>query len=149
MSITKLLSKICPSCNNTFKTYLSANSKHCSSKCYGKSLIGHAGYFNGKKRLNVSGNNHWNWKGGKTKNTASYILIYQPNHPHKDKDGYVREHRLIAEKYLDRIIKKEEVIHHINHIRTDNRPENLYIFSTQLEHRRFHAKEYLLISNII
>ncbi|MBU1880828.1 HNH endonuclease, partial [bacterium] len=39
----------------------------------------------------------------------------------------VRKSRLIAEKILNRYLLKTEVIHHINKIRNDNRPENLYL----------------------
>lgn len=52
-------------------------------------------------------------------------------------DGYVRhcsgkfknklEHVIIAEGVLGRKLKKEEVVHHINGIRDDNRNENLMI----------------------
>lgn len=78
-----------------------------------------------------------NWKGGRKINTQGYILIYSPNHPNKDQQGYVREHRLIMEKYLKRYLKKEEIIHHINHKRNDNRIENLKIMKKE-EHDKLH-----------
>ena len=40
-------------------------------------------------------------------------------------------HRLIMEMYLDRPLEPDEVVHHINGIRTDNRLANLEIMSKQ------------------
>jgi len=47
---------------------------------------------------------------------------------------------LVAEKYLDRLLTKNEVIHHINEIKGDNKPKNLYLFSSESEHQCYHQK---------
>jgi len=41
----------------------------------------------------------------------------------------VREHRRLMEDFLGRKLRKEEHVHHINHIKTDNRLENLMVVS--------------------
>lgn len=47
------------------------------------------------------------------------------------------EHRFIMEKYLGRKLTSDEVIHHINGLKYDNRIENLEIMSRS-EHSRMH-----------
>ncbi len=82
-----------------------------------------------------SGHKPWNYKGKRMSN--GYILIYKSDHPNCDSIGYVAEHRLVMEQYLGRYLTKEEIIHHINAIKTDNRIENLEM-TDRAEHCRFH-----------
>lgn len=72
--------------------------------------------------------NHW--KGGRRINTQGYVLIYRPDHPHHDSHGYVREHRIIIENNIHRILNRKEVVHHINGIKHDNRPHNLMLLKS-------------------
>ncbi len=80
-----------------------------------------------------------NYKGGRKKHKG-YILIFKPEHPFCDKGGYVPEHRLVMEEHLGRYLIKDEVAHHINEIRDDNRIENLKLFPTKGKHHYFHNK---------
>jgi hypothetical protein len=89
--------------------------------------------FNSGERCN-------NWKGGKTI-LNGYIAILKPEHPHTIGGGYVYEHRLIMEKHLKRYLRPEEIVHHINGIKTDNRLENLEILSNS-QHRKKHFDEF-------
>lgn len=68
---------------------------------------------------------------------GKYWLVVCPNHPFADRKGYVREHRLIMEKFLGRILDREELVHHINMDTLDNNIENLMVISRG-EHARLH-----------
>jgi hypothetical protein len=53
-------------------------------------------------------------------------------------NGWISEHRVIAEWVANRKIKNSEHVHHRNFIRNDNRPENLQIMDAK-EHLAYHA----------
>ena len=51
------------------------------------------------------------------------------------------EHRLVAERILNRRLRKGEVVHHIDGDKRNNSPENLMVFENQKEHARWHANQ--------
>src|SRR5579872_1725846 len=65
------------------------------------------------------------WKGGKKK-VNGYIFIYSPYHPNAV-HNYMQEHRLVIEKELGRFLTENEIVHHKNAIKDDNRLENLIV----------------------
>lgn len=69
-----------------------------------------------------------------------YVRRRVENHPFSDKRGYVSEHRLVMEAHIKRFLKPDEVVHHINGIRDDNRIENLEIYTDQKRHASSHAE---------
>ena len=79
--------------------------------------------------------------GGHRKNrTDGYIAVYTPNHPTANKEGYAMEHILVMEKHIGRYLTDDEVVHHMNRIRDDNRIENLALM-TKSTHASLHMKE--------
>jgi len=72
-----------------------------------------------------------------------YIKIYMPNHPHATQDGYVLEHRLVAEEVLGRYLKSNEIPHHINEVRDDNDYNNLLVCTNGF-HGRLHRPKSVL-----
>lgn len=69
-----------------------------------------------------------------------YVLTYAPLHPKAHKDGYVMLHTVIIEQNIGRYLYPDEVVHHKNHIRDDNRIENLELMKKN-DHCSMHAKE--------
>jgi hypothetical protein len=70
-----------------------------------------------------------------------YRYVVFKDHPHATARGIVLEHRLVMEKHLGRYLKTEEVVHHINGNRLDNRIENLELVSSKSAHRSLHESE--------
>jgi hypothetical protein len=89
-----------------------------------------------------TGEAHYNWKGGVTKHKQGYIFITAPGHPRAKGSGgqYVFEHILIAEKALGHYLPDGAVVHHLNEINTDNRPENLVICPSSAYHNLIHQR---------
>ena len=86
------------------------------------------------KRCHYNGLNGY----GHTKlHCRGYILAYAPDHPNAYKDGYIMLHTVVVERKIGRYLRNDEEVHHINHIRNDNRIENLRLM-LKTEHRTKH-----------
>lgn len=104
----------------------------------------------GRSRPELSREKHPMWRGGFYINSGGYKLIHSPNHPNKDSYGYVYEHRLVMEKYLGRYLRSDEIIHHINGKKDDNRIENLKLLTRQnhgTEHKLDMSNRKCLLCN--
>jgi hypothetical protein len=56
-------------------------------------------------------------------------------------NGYAYEHMIVAEETIGRRLSIGEVVHHINGIKTDNRPENIEVCGSIAEHKALHRQE--------
>lgn len=69
-----------------------------------------------------------NWKGGRSRHKAGYVMIRLPSHPRARSSGYVFAHILAMEEALGRHLLPDETIHHRNGVKDDNRLENLELW---------------------
>lgn len=79
-------------------------------------------------------------EGGRIMDSYGYIMIRKLSHPFAQSSGYIKEHRLVMEVELQRYLTSDEIIHHKNRNKSDNRPENLEVID-MAEHRRIHNIE--------
>lgn len=114
----------CKECGKESEKYNREGSLFCDRKCYMD-----------WKRLNP------NKKAYKEKVLISgYYYIYKPSHPNAIKGGrYIGEHRFNLEEKIGRLLTSDEIAHHINGDRLDNRQENLEVMTIG-EHNSHHAK---------
>jgi hypothetical protein len=65
-----------------------------------------------------------------------YVVVCGSDHPRANR-GKIFQHILVLEEKLGRRLAFNEVTHHLNGVRTDNRPENLEIIPicTSLDNR--------------
>ena len=78
--------------------------------------------------------------GYKKKRNDGYIAIHFPEHPRATKEGMIMEHDLVAECARGYALKPDEVVHHKNGIKDDNRLCNLQIMTFK-EHAALHMRQ--------
>ena len=163
--VVQMVSKIktkCPVCGIVFmarKSHYDRNGgkAYCSRKCYyrdiprkryvitcvlcGKIRILTPKQYGKRKGLFCSvacrilfqsGPDHPMWKGGQyIKSKAGYVMQYVKPKFHK------RQHRIVMEDAIGRELSEDELVHHLNGKKQDNRIENLQIVS-KAQHIKIH-----------
>jgi hypothetical protein len=74
------------------------------------------------------------YKNGKRTHKQGYIMV------NVGANKYVLEHRLVMEREIGRKLLDSEVVHHINGIKDDNDPMNLFLFKNVSNHNIYHRK---------
>lgn len=130
-----------------FKLY----EKHfCSMECHTnykkKSFKGE-----GNHQYGLKGSLNASWKSDSKITIYGYRKVRNLKHPFRDCDDFIFEHRLVAEKFLlngdnsvivngKRYLNPELEVHHIDHDRLNNDPNNLMIL-TKEAHMKLHWEE--------
>lgn len=76
-----------------------------------------------------TGSRHPRWRGGKSVQKGYVYVSGHKDHPNANSSGSVREHTLVMSEMLGRFLLPHESVHHKNGNRSDNRPENLELWS--------------------
>jgi hypothetical protein len=117
------VSATCRQCGKVFVTYAAwvrkGGGKYCSPGCH---------------HLSMEVNNPRARKDG-------YVMVKNPEHHRANKWGFVYQHIIAAENKIGRLLKDDEVVHHINGNPSDNHPDNIFIFSNRGDHARHHLTQ--------
>ena len=87
-----------------------------------------------------TGERNASYSGGRRIDRSGYAIVTAPaGHPYacylKGKNlGYIREHRLVLEQKLGRLLTPEEVVDHVDGLTLHNHPDNLRLFQSNGEH---------------
>ena len=99
-----------------------------------------AGDMRGKHGHQAKGPANARWNNGRMRTSHGYIAVKVPEDHHlRQAHGYAYEHQIVAERMLGRRLASNEIVHHLNGVHSDNRPENLEV-QTINQHAALHAK---------
>ena len=77
------------------------------------------------------GRNSRGWSGGRhIQKGKDYVRIYMPEHPRAKSSPYIYEHIYVWEQTHNKLLPEGWHVHHLNGIRSDNRPINLVALSS-------------------
>ncbi len=98
-----------------------------------------------KQRLASKGNN---WQGGNDKiNAYGYVYEFDATFPPNRGGRYTPCYRRVMEEKLGRKLEEYETVHHINGIKLDDNPNNLYL-CTLSSHRKMHNEMSQLVMDL-
>lgn len=134
----------------------SGRRKYCSRTCHGRANlagrrrgVAHTDEARGKMRDAATGKflreNSSQWKGGRFRDRSGYVHVMVEGLPEPDRTlarqttgrRYILEHRAVAATILGRPLRRDEIVHHLNGVKDDNRPENLMVVE-----RGVHSREH-------
>lgn len=144
---------ICEVCGKPYhmkQSYIDRyESKYCSIECHRKAKKTYM-KGEGNHQYGLKGDENPTWRSDERISYYGYKLIRCLDHPFKNCDDFVFEHRLVAEKYLlddnnstiidgKKYLSSDFVAHHIDFDRLNNDVNNLMVMPKG-EHMRLHDK---------
>lgn len=152
---SRVIVRNCPNCGVEFKKFISVRKECCSRVCF-ESLLKSKTQKRKSKNCLICGNifvpKHTKTPGLYCSYSCSGVANRKPVVMREgyrcykgDSGEYLREHRIIMEKYTGEIFQGE-VVHHINGNRKDNGINNLMLLSDSA-HKRLHALGYHRLRN--
>jgi hypothetical protein len=129
-----VVSRVCPVCGDVFLTF-HRDQQTCSRTCGRKALWARPEFRakmqpkqsrpHRRETIEKLRRHHFNGE-MRVVRSNGYVYIYAPDHP-RASNARVPEQVLIAERVLGRPLRRDETVHHVNQVKTDNRNENLLI----------------------
>lgn len=156
MEADGFLNCICPECGKMFhlkSSQANDGGTHCCSMGCANELRKKTMSGSNNHQFGLLGSLNASWIRDYKITNYGYKKIRKPDHPFKDTDGFVFEHRLVAEKYLlteensveidgARYLRKDYSVHHIDENKLNNDPHNLMVLRkgdhTSLHNRLMH-----------
>ena len=92
--------------------------------------------------------NHPGWKGIIGYTYDGYKTVWCPSHP-RSNHNRVLFHFLVMEEYLERYLKSNELIHHIDGNKKNNNINNLFLCKNPSEHYNAHLSCFSIIIKLL
>ena len=73
-------------------------------------------------------------------NHNGYVMVYAPQYPRAQSNGYVLEHIVVAEMAMRKSLPEGAEVHHVSDNRTDNQPQNLVVCQSKAYHALLHQR---------
>lgn len=110
----------------------------CSKECRLEWLSGHV-----KQTINIPGRSIKRVSQKEKRKIIYETALGKRDEPKRIKNGYIQifgmyVHRVVAEEKLGRKLLRTEIVHHIDGNKQNNHPDNLMIFTSHSEHKKWH-----------
>lgn len=108
----------------------SCSTDGCDRKAFSKGMCRRC-YHKASKGIDpLTGKQRGAYQRNKRTDEKGYVVWFDPDCMHANSHGHVYEHRYVMGEHMGRKLLPNETVHHKNGNRSDNRVENLEVWST-------------------